>query len=226
MYNERNGKEEKRMQIKELTIYVGNYNETRKFYEEVMGLNVYKESKQQITFQVGTSLLTIQEEIEQASFYHFAINIPPNLLQSAKVWLSNRVKLAMEEGEDEVDFKEAKAKAIYFEDPSGNIVELIARKTSAVASESHFHKAHFLNISEVGIVTNHIIELAQQLQDKGIPVRNNESIKHEKYLNFFGEYEDGVYIIVAPVGRRWIFSNKYAKEAPIIIRTDRGTIQS
>lgn len=218
--------EEMKMEIVELTIYIDHYNETIVFYKEVIGLSVKNETERQITFHVGTSLLTLHQADEDASnYYHFAFNIPPNLFLSAKTWLSERVKLAKEEQDDEINFAEAKAKAVYFEDPAGNIVELIARQTSAIANASSFQVTHLINISEIGIATNNVIKLANQLLDKGIPVRNNESIHREKYLNFFGEYKDGVYIITAPVGRRWIFSEKAALEAPMIIRTNKGTIE-
>ena len=40
-----------------------------------------------------------------------------------------------------------------------------------------------------------------------------------------GEDEDGVYITVAPIGRRWIFSDRPSIATPIIIHTNYGVMK-
>ncbi|GAF20331.1 hypothetical protein JCM19046_5056 [Bacillus sp. JCM 19046] len=143
----------------------------------------------------------------------------------AKEWTKKRVILLRERGQDDVHFTDDMAKAIYFEDPAGNIVEFIAREeTTPNASEEEFTIGHVSGISEIGLSSNQLKVDANQLLSMGIPVRNDEVIHYSSYLTFFGEYTDGVYIILAPVGRRWLFSKKEAIACPILIETDRGTI--
>ena len=123
-----------------------------------------------------------------------------------------------------MQFVESKAKSFYFEDPAGNIVEYIARETTAPATEEIFTPMHVVNISEIGLTSQDTKKDIERIQKLGISSKNNEPISYDQYLNFMGDYEDGVYIIVAPVGRRWIFSNKKGIVAPIFIKTNRGII--
>ncbi|WP_078394761.1 VOC family protein [Shouchella patagoniensis] len=196
------------MQIKQLSIFVPSYDKTITFYKHVIGLHPLHETVDTTTFSVGKSRFTIHRDDAGSNYYHFAFNIPPNLFNEAKTWAKARVPLSTEENQNEIEFVSAKAKSFYFEDPSGNIVECIARETTPNAKETAFKSSHLLEISEIGVATNQMKKLVTQLQAMNIHIRNNEDIHYETYLNFFGEYHDGVYIILSPIGRRWIFPIK------------------
>ncbi len=138
------------------------------------------------------------------------------------------MKLLKEDGIDEVDFDgRTQANSCYFEDPAGNIVEYISRRETSPTSIDHdFSTNNVLCISEIGLSTNKISEYAEQMQKIGIPVRDNEDLSYNTYLNFMGEYEDGSFIILGPLGRRWLFSTKGAIAAPVTIHTDRGVVSN
>src|SRR5438874_12694704 len=87
-------------------------------------------------------------------FYHFAINIPANKIREAKAWLSNKVQLLwMEDYKSDIaDFVNWHAKSVYFFDPAGNIVELIARFDLDNTSDEIFSSKQFLSVSEIGLV--------------------------------------------------------------------------
>lgn len=217
------------MKIKEIELTISHFEETVAFYQNVFLFIPETMEKNRISFLVGESVLTLMKDEQHDYFYHFAFNIHANLFQEAKAWLASKVALATEDGEDEIEFEEfMKAKACYFEDPAGNIVELIARKeTSPRTLQQQFSpKENILAISEIGLATNHIKAYADKLQQLGIPIRHQQKLMEKNYLNFFGEYEDGAFIILSPLGRKWLFSSKKAIETPLVIHTDRGNLST
>ncbi|MGM9951027.1 MAG: hypothetical protein ACI33P_12920, partial [Lysinibacillus sp.] len=102
----------------------------------------------------------------------------------------------------------------------------IARATTPEAEHTQeFSPQHLVGISEIGVSADDMRTVLAELMEMGINPRNNQEIHEHTYLNFMGEAEDGNYILVGPVGRRWIFSDKPGKVAPVIIHTDRGTFR-
>ncbi|WP_332650207.1 VOC family protein [Lysinibacillus sp. 54212] len=214
------------MKIHELELFISNYEETVSFYKNTMQFQPLREGADSTSFQTGESVFTLHKDETHAYYYHFAFNIPPNLFQSAKDWVAAKIPLSLEVGQDEVSFTASKAKSFYFEDPAGNIVEYIARsETTTEAAQQHFKAGHIVNISEIGLTAQDVNTCVEEILNLSIPVKHNEVISNES-LNFMGEYEDGAFILVGPVGRRWIFSDKLAIEAPVIITTNRGTIKN
>ena len=105
-------------------------------------------------------------------------------------------------------------------------MEYIARyETTPQALEQEFNPHHVLEISEIGLPTTNVTTCVEELQSLGIKRRSNTHIVNNT-LTFMGEYEDGVYIIAAPLGRRWIFSDKPAIATPIIIHTNHGIVKN
>ncbi len=210
------------MKITQVELFIANFEETISFYKDQLHWELLNTKDGKATFRVGESLLVLHQNEESKHYYHFAFNIPPNLFHSAKHWIQQRMTLLTEDGDDEADFTESKAKALYFEDPAGNIIEYIARSTTPTALTYEFSPTQLVGISEIGVSTNDVKTVVEELMGMGIFPRNNENIYESQFLNFMGEAEEGNYIIVGPVGRRWIFSEKPGKETPTIIHTDRG----
>ena len=144
--------------------------------------------------------------------YHFAFNIPGNHMAEAKKWLQIRVELNHEDGNDEVYYKSFDADAIYFDDPAGNVVEFIGRRTRN--SPGNFTINSLMDISEMSITTPYVSEVALKLQGVGLTSRNNNPIEPDS-LNFLGQ--DDTYIILVPPNRRWYFSNKVSETYPLEI---------
>lgn len=182
------------------------------FYQEILELEMTYEDSKLFTVKIGSTHLTfMQSELASDPFYHFAINIPENKIGEAKNWLKHKVELNIEEGEDEVFFTSWNAHAIYFEDPSGNILELIARHNLNNKTEDNFSSKELLNISEVGVAVDDVIPFVRKLNKIGIPNWRDDS----EGLTPVGD-ENGL-IITVKNGRRWFFSNKDAKFFPVII---------
>jgi len=143
------------MQIKSVIIQASNQQELREFYQSLLELKFEEESETRLTIRIGSSLLVMEEAKKQEPFYHFAITIPANKIEEARVWLLNKkIELIWIEDykSDIADFKNWHAKSVYFFDPAGNIVELIARFDLKNETDESFSSNQFLNISEIGLV--------------------------------------------------------------------------
>lgn len=211
------------MKIEQIELFIANFEHTITFYQNQLEWKLLDRNEEIARFQVGESVIVLHQDEESGHYYHFALNIPPNLFQSAKRWVHQRIALSTEDGDDEANFTEFKADAFYFEDPAGNIIEYIARYTTIPnAMEQEFSPQHVLGVSEIGVSSHEVKTVVEKIINMGIPTRNNEQVYESQFLNFMGEAADGNYIIVGPVGRRWIFSEKLGVAAPVIIHTDRG----
>lgn len=175
----------------------------------ILDLKITKFSDEEFTITIGESSLTFKQ-YDQPAFYHFAINIPGNQFSMMKYWIKERVTLNREGGIDEVYFPSFDADSMYFEDPAGNIIELIGRRNRDMFG--NLTSAAFLNISEIGIVTPFVTEVGDQLQDFGIPLRGGTEVNPDD-LNFLGRGE--TFIVLVPPERKWYFSKKMSQTHPL-----------
>ena len=128
-------------------------------------------------------------------FYHFAFLVPPDrfdgLLASTPSPLSDR-----ETGEVVFEFEAWDARAFYFHDPAGNIVEVIALE--GIEEEG---------LSELGLV-GEPKALAAPLRDLGLELWDG-TLDEEGRLAFLGER--GRTLILAPEGRGWLPTGRPAE---------------
>lgn len=188
----------------------------RRFYRNVMGLEIIESSTEEFTVKVGESTITFCQS-DQPTFYHFAINVPGNQFSIMKHWMQERLTLNREKAVDQIYFQNFDADSIYFEDPAGNIIELIGRRNRDVFG--HVTIDSFLNVSEVGIVTPHIIDVGDELQDFGIPLWQGTEVDPES-LNFLGKGD--TFIVLVPPERRWYFSARNSETHPLEITLNDG----
>ncbi|WP_149273913.1 VOC family protein [Pareuzebyella sediminis] len=186
------------MVIKKLKLYTPRIREQTRFYSEVLGLGIQKTSVSEFTFKIGDSLMTMIEKRE-AKPYHFAINIPANKAEEALNWIKSRVAV-LKDGHNEIQKFEAwNAKSIYFYDKDKNIVELIARKNLNNDKEQEFESCQFLELSEIGLVTNHIEQQFDVL---------NKTAKMTIFDGTFERFcaigdEKGLFICIDPSKKDW-----------------------
>lgn len=210
------------MEIKSLTLQTDHLQSMKEFYTNKLGFHLIAENKDSFQIQTGTSVLEFtNSDIVSKPFYHFAFNIPANQFKEAKFWLKNKVQLLTEDGEDEVYFSNFVAQAMYFEDPSGNIVEFIARNGINEESSKPFTINSILHISEIGLIVDDVFKAGKELSKAHIFERDHKPL-NEKSLNFMGVRDKGIFIILARSGRRWIFSDKYSNIFPLKISVDNG----
>ncbi|HEX3455217.1 MAG TPA: VOC family protein, partial [Gaiellaceae bacterium] len=88
------------------------------FYRDVLGLPLDGDA-----IVVGETRLSFEPD-DGGAFYHFAFLVPGDRFDATLAWAQERVELLGEIFEAEA----WDARAVYFHDPAGNIVELIAHR--------------------------------------------------------------------------------------------------
>ena len=138
------------MRIDKLVLYSANLAQLKSFYVEVLNFNLMEATNTELKFQIGSTELIFKES-QDTNPYHFAFNIPSNQIDEALVWLKKRVIVLQREGEEILHFESWNAKAVYFHDLDGNIVEFIAREELEIHASTTFSQASILSVSEIGI---------------------------------------------------------------------------
>jgi hypothetical protein len=150
-------------------------------------------------------LETGETELEFAAgegepFYHFAFLAPPErfdeLVASTGGLLPDR-----DTGDVVFDFDNWNAKAFYFHDPAGNIVEVIA----------HRGLEGPLGLSELGLVGD-TRAMAPELQKLGLELWDG-TLDEAGRLAFLGER--GRTLILAPPGRGWLPTGRPSERHPV-----------
>ncbi|PQP84732.1 hypothetical protein C0Q44_09445 [Paenibacillus sp. PCH8] len=148
------------MKIREVGLLTYEMEALKEFYGTILGMDLVEESKISVSFCAGESILSFKKAPEQEKpFYHVAFTIPTNKLAEAKKWSQDRnIPLLSKDGQDEFYFPYWNATAIYFYDPSGNLMEFIAHHSIDNAVDEAFHVKHLLCISEIGLPVDDVPE--------------------------------------------------------------------
>ena len=177
------------------------------FYGGELGLPLEGE-----TIVVGETRLRFEVE-DGGAFYHFALLVPGDRFDAALAWVENRVEVLG----DVFDFDNWDALAVYFHDPAGSIVELIAHhgleengRTGGFAAEE------LVGFSELGLVGDQRLLFAE-LEDAGFELWDG-TIDEPDSLAFVGER--GRTFILAPPGRGWLPTGRPAEPHPFEARME------
>ena len=174
----------------------------RDFYGGELGLPLDGEA-----IVVGETRLRFEVE-EGDAFYHFALLVPGDRFDAALAWGRERVELLG----DVFEFENWDAEAVYFHDPAGNIVELIAHHGLEENGRSGgFTAAELLGFSELGIVGDKAQQL-RRLESRGLSLWDGTMDERDR-LAFVGE--KGRTVILAPPGRGWLPTGRQAEPHPV-----------
>jgi catechol 2,3-dioxygenase-like lactoylglutathione lyase family enzyme len=190
------------MNIIELELHSDNIPETEKFYRRVLGLHPVLLSQEEVIFNVGTTkLIFTQDHKNSKPVYHFAFDVPNNRFDEAYAALRQKASMLKVSGNSDIaDFKNWDAKSFYFLDNNGNIVEVITRYSNREFSNLPFTGNSFLSVSEIGLVTNDVPNLAERIgHEFDIPIFHRQP-KSEKFT-VCGD-DEGLFIL-AEKGREW-----------------------
>ena len=142
---------------------------------------------------------------EGEPFYHFALLVPGDRFDAAHAWAEERFDLVG----GVFEFENWDARAIYFHDPAGNIVELIAhRGLEENGLTGEFGPAEIVGFSELGLVGNR----AENLRMARLPLWSG-TIDDPDALAFVGE--KGRTLILAEEGRGWLPTGRPAEAHPV-----------
>lgn len=154
------------MQITHVEFGCRSCEPLEKFYGGLLGFPVVARSDDSVSFQTGWTKLTFRRR-DFSWPSHFAFNIPHHQILSAAHWLKQRLSLLTDDNDEEVfEFSSWQAKATYFCDPEGNRVEFIARAGMRSDVVGAFDLPQVIGLSEVGIPTENVIGLAEELRKR------------------------------------------------------------
>jgi catechol-2,3-dioxygenase len=135
---------------------------------------------------------------------HFAVNVPPERFEEAVAWARAQTALLQED----VAFPLWRARAAYYFDPAGNLVELIARER-APGDEL------LIEVSEVGLPVEDVGAAADFLEaELGLPHFSGD----RESFSAMGD-DRGLFILV-PVGREWLFTDRPSGDAPVAVTVE------
>jgi catechol 2,3-dioxygenase-like lactoylglutathione lyase family enzyme len=175
---------------------------TERFYRDVLGLPAADAG-----FRVGHTNVELAPVAEAEPFYHFALRVPRNRFAAAREWLFDRTPVLGEARFDTWD-----AEACYFEDPAGNIAELIAhRGLPEEGPEGVFAGTELLGVCELGVVGPETRGMAATLEEIGLELWDG-SLEPGR-LAFMGT-RAGV-LILCPEGRGWMPTDRPAEPHPV-----------
>ena len=152
-------------------------NAMKAFYGKTLDLRITDERAERFTVEAGETLITFVSSPgvagERAPFYHFAFNIPENKIVQALEWQKARTPMlpipernrAAGYPPEVVDYSHWNAHSIFFLDPSGNVVEYIARHDLKNGDRAPFGWADILYASEIGLVVDDVAAAAATLKD-------------------------------------------------------------
>jgi len=208
------------MNIVKLELLTADLNIQKDFYSQILQFPAELTPSGLLVEAGMTEILFTQAPSDFEGAYHFAFNIPENQYYTAKKWISDRIPLLKDKaGKEDFESKSWNSDSIYFLDAAGNVLEFIARHNLNNAVSRDFDSSQLLNVSEIGLPSENVIELANELCTQlGLSV-----FKQEPNENFtpVGD-EDGLFILPNK-NRIWMpDSGVPAKMLPVkvIVKTD------
>ncbi len=211
------------MQLQEITLFTASLADTLHFYARVLGLQVLYQTNNAIAFAAGRTKLIFTHAATEQPVYHFAFNIPCNQLQEALEYMQESVNiLPVSPTSTIANFDDWQAKAFYFLDNNGNILECIARRHLNNISTQPFNSNSLLNISEIGLPVHDVPAYANHIQHTyGLPYFTKQL--PAPGFTVFGD--DEALLIIVPEGRNWYPTQIAANAFPVkILLENNGAI--
>lgn len=208
------------MDILEITLQTDNLTETEHFYSDILGLETIRKERYFVSYAAGQSTLTFIQSDKLNPNYHFAFNIPKNKLEESISWITEKVDLIKNPENGIVsNFEGWNAKAIYFYDNNGNILEFIARFDLDNNSEEPFSSSSILSISEIGMVTDSPMKLSDYIMEEYKLGIYEKGFRTEKFVTLGNS--DGLFIIAA-TNRIWYPTAQPARKSFSKVRISNG----
>jgi hypothetical protein len=174
----------------------------RDFYGSELGLPLDGEA-----IVVGETRLRFEVE-DGGAFYHFALLVPGDRFEAAHAWARERVEVLG----GIFDSENWDSRAVYFHDPAGSILELIAHHgLEENGRTGGFAPEELVGFSELGIVGDRRLLLGR-LEEIGLELWDGVLDEPDR-LAFVGE--KGRTLILAPPGRGWVPTDRPAEPHPV-----------
>ncbi len=154
--------------IVQLRLHSGDLEKMRVFYAGTMGFETDM-AQGALLVQAGSTLIEFKQpeprlQSSDIPYYHIAWAIPENKFALAKAWLQERTQLLRHpDGRDEFHFRRVNRHGVYFADPAGNILELIARHNLSDGTDGPFTLADILYVNHFGFVVDDVAKTIAQI---------------------------------------------------------------
>ena len=213
------------MLLSRITLHTSNLGRTLDFYENTLGLTLAECPSERLTFTVGRSrLVFLPSRRGRAPFYHLAFSVAHHQFEAAVAWLEQRTAILPFCGDHRIaEFPTWEARAVYFHDPDGNILELIARQALPAAPTPRFVRTPIVGLSEIGLVADDVALACQALHEHyGVPY-----FARGPYLRDFAAMgDDEGLFIVCQTGRGWWPTLRPAERHPLEVAIEREGVAS
>ena len=191
--------------ILQLRLQAFKLQQMQEFYANTIGFDAGL-SKGRLKVQAGGTVIQFDEISEKGlsatdlPHYHIAWAIPQNKFAKAKAWLADRTPLLRHsDGRDEFHFRRANRRAVYFADPMGNILELIARDDMSDKSPGDFDLADILYVNHIGLVVDDMKSAIKQIrQSLGL------ELTAEPFPNFAKLGDENRHLTLVTRNRLWL----------------------
>jgi catechol 2,3-dioxygenase-like lactoylglutathione lyase family enzyme len=204
----------------ELAVATARLDAVAAFYEQTLGFAV-EQRDGRVVIPVGADVLELVAVGDATDpFHHFALLVPGDRFDAARAWLGERAEtLTRNDGETVFPFDFWDARAVYFHDPAGNIVELIAHAGMAErGAAGDFSAAELAGLSEVGIVVDDPAAAVATLErELGLELWSGDAAQ----LAFVGAKAHT--LILAPPGRGWLPTGRPAEPHAATVSLSGGT---
>jgi catechol 2,3-dioxygenase-like lactoylglutathione lyase family enzyme len=150
-------------------------------------------------------------------FHHAAFLVPSGRFDAALTWARARFDLLAHAGNVVVAFPAWRARACYFHDPAGNILELIAHddEVAGAGSGAPFSPRELAGVSEIGLVVADPAAAAKPLRaELGLELWAG-GVEGPAALGFVGRRARTL-ILSAP-GRGWLPTGRPAEIHPVTV---------
>jgi hypothetical protein len=152
------------MNILKLELLAVDLQAQKDFYSNILELSAELTPSGLLIAAGTTEINFTQAPSDFDGAYHFAFNIPENQFHAAKNWISSRLSLLHDNsGKEDFESNSWNSDSIYFLDAAGNVLEFIARHNLNNAVDKDFDSRQILNVSEIGLPSENVIWLADEL---------------------------------------------------------------
>ena len=195
------------MKILDLELHTSNLDATRLFYVRRLGLPLLAHSATQLTVLIGYTRLTFRQVEGPVAPYHLAINVPRGSLDVLMYYYDLDYLPTQAPGKTIAYFPEWRAKACYFYDTTGNLLEFIARADLSLDDPNLTLPEMFQGVSEIGLTTQNVTHTTELIRRQ---FKVNQFDKTTPKADFNALGDDNGLFILAEVGRCWLFSDTAA----------------
>lgn len=201
------------MKIIRIVLQTVDIQRMREFYINMLEMPIIRTGENMFTVSAGTTHITFQKSAtDEATLYHFALrtNLEFYEYMLNKLIENNIPLLPNSEGQVSGYWK---GKQLYFNDPDGNIVEILERKFASSQVETGWQ-----DICEIGMPARNMEDMNSFLS-----LIHNENEAESETFRFYGNHI-GNFVLVKE-GRNWYPTERPATIHPLTIEVEGDQYQ-